>query len=332
MAKKDYTYGELVEILQYNEKESYMLMPNEVVCTLAKTDLINGGNKSEHISVAYTYLYLNTWLYRYAKYGQVELDMLTVKELKNMIDISPTGTGFNYLFKKNGVLDELGLTKTKSFTEAPVQWHLNDDNDVWFEEFNSMSDYLKDVYSDGKSLKRRQIKYPTLALEERTPIEDLETNGTFYNSGKEYTHHVSFEVFLKTMTTDELGPIAFYLYSFIRSRYGINQQVTISLDTIVKESGLRPTTVNKYMLLLRQYGLMGAKIQNYVVGRDIYAEGTETEANTYWVYESDFNFEKEDVDVRKVVSIFNLEGIKFTTKALGEKEAIWDKAKKKKRE
>lgn len=328
MAKTKRNVQQFKKILQYDERERYLLMPNEAVELISKSDKLKGKDHSEHISVAYSYLYLSTWLYRYAKYGSMDSDMTIVKEMKNIIGVSPTGTSFDYIFKKGGVLDELGLTQTKSFTEAPMTWAIEEEDKeyVEFQLFNEMSKDLQDTYTRGKSVKRRQIKYPVLALEEREPIEDFSCNGTFFEGGKEYTHQISFEAFMKCMATEELGAIGFYLYSFIRSRYGSGKRVRISLEGIVRESGLKSTTVTKYMKSLREFGLVGAQVEDYVVGRDQFSNH-KTEANQYWVYEKDFDYD-DDLYVRKVVSVFNLD-IKFTAEAMVKKEEIWKKTKEK---
>ena len=313
MTRINYEADLMREVLEYDERENYLLMPNEVVSTLAKSDMFK-GNKAQHVSVAYSYLYLNTWMYRYAKYSEVDLDITTVKGIKNLLGLSPTSVSYDYIFKKNGVLDELGLTKTVPFGQAPVQWELLDDEMIEFQEFNELSEDLKQVIVGDVSTRRRQIKYPVLAMEERNPLEDIEVNGTFYPAGKEFTHQIPFNAFMKCVTNEEIGTIGFYLYSFIRSRYGKNDSVQISLKTIARESGMSEKTVNTYMMALREYGLMGVEVEDYVVGREM-AEGLETKANRYWIIEEDFNHEREEVKIRRVTSVFKIEGVKFSAEA-----------------
>lgn len=312
---------ELRKILNYDDKENYLLMPNEVMEMLKDSELKDA--RGEHIVVAYSYLYLTTWMYRYSKYSDIDLLYTTTKGLKNILGVSPTSVSYNYIIKKNGLLDELGLTRTESFTEAPVQWEFNHDDKEFidFTLFNELSDDLQKVMSGGQSVKRRQIKYPVLALENRTPSDDFESNGTFFGGGKERTHRISFEAFMKCVTTEDLGVIGFYLYSFIRSRYGNGKNVQISIKGIVRESGLAETTVVKYLKLLREYELIGAKVEDYVVGRDL-GSGIETESNTYWVYDTGFNTHRDEVHVRKVVSVFNMKDVTFSAESLAVKDEI----------
>ena len=268
---------ELREVLSFDDKENYLLVPNEVIEILKESELKDA--RGEHIAVAYSYLYLTTWMYRYAKYSEINLLYTTTKGLKNILGLSPTSVSYNYIIKKNGLLDELGLTRTESFTEAPVQWEFSHDDKEFidFTLFNELSDDLQKTMCGGHSVKRRQIKYPVLALESITPYDDdFESSGAFFGGGKERTHRISFEAFMKCVTTEDLGVIGFYLYSFIRSRYGNGKNVQISIKGIVRESGLAETTVVKYLKLLREYELIGAKVECYVVGRYL-GSGIETE-------------------------------------------------------
>lgn len=327
MSRIDYNISKMREALEFDKRESFLLMPNEAVSKIAKSDMFK-GNKSEHIAVAYSYLYLNTWLYRYGKYGEVDLDITTVKGIKNLLGVSPTSVSYDYIFKKNGVLDELGLTKTLPFGQAPVQWMLEDDEMIEFELFNELSEDMKQIVVGDVSTRRRQIKYPVLAMEERTPIEDVETNGTFYPAGKEFTHQIPFEAFMKCVTNDDLGTIGFYLYSFIRSRYGKNDSVQISLKTIAKESGITESTVNKYMMALREYGLMGVEVEDYVMGREM-VEGLETKANRYWIIEEGFNSDREEVKIRKVTSVFNMRDVEFSAESIAKRDKMFSEKRSK---
>lgn len=326
MTRINYDAELMREVLEYDERENYLLMPNEVVNTLAKSDMFK-GNKAQHISVAYSYLYLNTWMYRYAKYGEVDLDITTVKGIKNLLGLSPTSVSYDYIFKKNGVLDELGLTKTLPFGQAPVQWELLDDEMIEFQQFDELSEDLQQVVVGDVSTRRRQIKYPVLAMEERSPIEDVEVNGTFYPAGKEYTHQIPFNAFVKCVTNEEIGTIGFYLYSFIRSRYGKNDSVQISFKTIARESGMAESTITKYMMALREYGLIGVDVEDYVVGREM-AEGLETKSNTYWIIEEGFNSEREEVKIRRVTSVFKIEGVKFSAESKKKRDKIFSEHRK----
>ena len=81
------TYAEIEQLLQFNDYESKIFMPNEIFGDLQK----NIDNAS-HIAFAYSYIYFVTWLYRYAKYGMVN-ELIDQKFIKRIL-------GYNENYKK----------------------------------------------------------------------------------------------------------------------------------------------------------------------------------------------------------------------------------------
>ncbi|WKA53439.1 hypothetical protein [Planococcus shixiaomingii] len=297
--------SELKGILQYDKKENYLLMPNEVIKILVNDEALN-EKKAPHVAFAYTYLYLVTWLYRYAKYGVMNFKEITKPAIFNMMGVSETSSEFNYIIKKCGVLDRLDLTTTLSYTEAPISWSTNKEDNHGFPEFTYFKDLekmTKEYILNGQTTKRLQIKEPLLATGFRNPLGEEEGgenyNGTFYEEGKQFTHQIGFDVFIKCMTNRDLGINAFYLYAFLRSRYGTNTDVSIALETISKESGLKPTTRDKALKMLKAYYLVFCAPEDFCLDRGNY----NTNSNTYVVIEEanqwnvipNFNFPKRKV-------------------------------------
>ncbi|MEK4871222.1 hypothetical protein [Niallia sp. FSL W8-1348] len=301
---KRLTKLELKGIVQYDNKENYLLMPNEVIEMLVKDEELN-KKKAPHVAFAYTYLYMITWLYRYAKYGVMSFEDVTKSAILKMMGIAETSSEYNYIVKKGGVLDRLGLTATLSYTEAPINWWTNEEDSHGFPEFTyfyELEETIKQMILNGQTTKRRQFKEPLLATGYRNPLNEEEGeeayNGTFYEGGKEYTHLVGFDVFLECITNPSLGFVAFYLYAFIKVRMGANTEVSISLEGITKYSGILPTTRDKYLKELKGFGLIRSLPENYCLERG----GYHTEPSTYWVKEAtewlsvpNYNFPKRNV-------------------------------------
>jgi hypothetical protein len=289
MAKTQLTKSELEGIVEYDYKgrENYLLMPNEVIEMLVKDEELNRTN-APHVAVAYTYVFLITWLYRYAKYGSVELENTTQKAILKIMSISETNKEYSYIFKKGGVLDRLGVTATHSFAKAPVRWFPDEVGDYGFPQFmffEEWDDEIKNILTGGASLKRRQVKEPQLATGYRNPLNKEDEvdgyNGTFYDNGKEYTHMVGMAAFIKCVTTEDLGINAFYMLSFLRSRYGKNTHVSISLDTISAESGMKPSTRDKALKMLKAYHMLFCLPSNFCLERGEH----KTESSTYSLVE-----------------------------------------------
>lgn len=302
------TKKEFYEILQINESEYYLLMPNEIFNLLIKDEELN-DKKSPDVAFAYSYLTLITWLYRYTKYGTIETKNLTQKSLLLYLGISLNSKEYSYITKKDGILDNLGLTNTLSFKDAPISWELVSDdysNEITFTYIKDYCEILNNINSDYsidtnlKSPKRFHFKFPILAIEQRE-VNRLELCGTFSSGGKDYTHNADFRAFIECMSNKKLGYKAFYLLSFLKSRMGANKEVEISLEGISKYSGFKPTTRDKYLKELKAFSLIGCQPENYCIERG----RLKSDANLYWI--NDFKNWKEipnyDFEIRKVFHV-----------------------------
>ncbi|WP_440971068.1 hypothetical protein ACSS6N_12030 [Peribacillus frigoritolerans] len=250
--------------------------------------------KAPHVGVAYTYIYFITWLYRYAKYSTMDLQDTDISGIKEMLGYASTNKELNYIIRRNGVLDRLGITKTLTFKEAPVQWYLNEYHKdiVEWNYFEDMNDSLKGI-GENINIKRRQIKEPLFATSERVVYERV-YNGTFFD--KEHTHQMPFEVFVECMTNPELGCTAFYIYGYLASRCGLNGgQIQVSIETIGNKTGIRNTTRDKALDALKKFRLIGCIAENFVFERGEH----QTDSNTYWVYTDANWFTSSAIDYTK---------------------------------
>lgn len=301
MAKAKLNKEELRKMVEFNRKhENFLLMPNEVIEMLVKDEELTDGTA---IAVAYSYIFLITWLYRYTKYGALSFDTINVKGIKTMLGLSPTNNTYDYIIKKGGILDRLKITETHNFNEAPITvWVDKEDNYGYpeFTYFKELEDDSKAYSLNGQTTKKKTIKEPLLATGMRKPLgeEEEEYNGTFFEGGKEFTHMIPFEAFLECITNPKLGCEAFYLYSFVQCRMGGGEVVSISQEGIMKNSGFKSTSLNKYMKELKAFGLIGGIPEDFCLER-----GTlHTDSSTYWTndisqwkYTPDYNFKTRNV-------------------------------------
>lgn len=291
MAK--FTKKKLCWILEFNRKHQQKIgIPNDIFEILSKDEELMKA-KAPHVAVAYTYIYLVSWLYKYAKYSLLN-ETTDVSKIKEILGFSPIEKRINYIIKKDGVLDRLGITKTVNFKEAPVEFVWEDGvflGFVSYEEWiaNQDSRDIEEIKAIGVNYntKRKQIKYPIFGLDDRE-INGEEIPGTFYEWG--YSHAVSFDVFIECMTNDDLGYTAFYIYAYLCSRCGMNGgQIEVSLDRIIEVTGIRQRTLNKYLGSLKAYGLVKCYPTDYVIGKG----EIETGASVYEVVEKENLFNKE---------------------------------------
>lgn len=310
--------------VEYNEefdKHGKVFMPNNIFSKFSDKEIFVTRKKNRttgewemknyktpHVAEAYSYLYLNTWLYRNAKYGAMDGQFTTVGGLKELIGYSADNKTLNYIISKDGILDGLGLTKTLKFKEAPLTYTMEEG----FVDFSLYSQYEG---TDGIDLNfgSKTFKYPVFALED---VDGEYGYGTF-NGGLDggniaNTTHVDFEVFKKCMTNTNLGCTAFYIYSYLKSRCDMNNGVIeVGLDKITERTGVGRGARDKALKFLKAHGLITCLPASFYIGA-----GKGDGASVYYVNEA---------------NEYTAEEQEFTTRKLFPKEALEDKEEKQKK-
>src|SRR5690606_33159628 len=131
-------------------------------------------------------------LFRYAKYFNVRA-VIDNKKIKEILGYAPTNQTMDYLIKKNGLLDKIGLTE--SDRDYPVQWEYDEENGLSFLMRSEIDDTASKYFPVVP--KRFFCKKPLLSLGKIETDKDgteYVTDGTFFNVS--YTHMIPFEVFL----------------------------------------------------------------------------------------------------------------------------------------
>lgn len=242
-------------------------MPNEIFNDL-KTIHDKG---SSHVAFAYSFYYLISWLYRYAKYGELDID---VKMIKEVLGYNADNKKVNYLIKKNGLLDEIGYTYTDN--DYPIAWDFND-GDILFTMLSDMDDEVKKIMIKQKG-RNFKIKVPVKAIWRNKESEEENIwDGTFYDIS--YTHEMLFDVFVKCMENEDLGVTGFYLYGYLKYRcQWFDGKFNRSIENIANDLGMSRNTADKYLTNLTKYGLINyQENENYM----FYNEKIVREAHTY---------------------------------------------------
>lgn len=248
-------HNELTKLLQFSKKENDLFMPNEIFNELKKS--LRGN--SSHISFAYSYTYLTTWLYRYAKYGDKNM-IIDQKKLKEILGYSPSYKKVDFIIKKDGLLEQMKILETT--TDYPVFWIFEDKYEgVKFEYLSDFKDDEMYPYIHiGKNFKvKRPIRAFTRHVYDEESIELYENegyeDGTFYELHN--THLIPFEVFLYSMSNKDVGVIGFYLWSYLKMKCQIyNGGYDVSFDELEIETGISRSTVAKYLKSLKQYRMV----------------------------------------------------------------------------
>ncbi len=290
-----FTKKELSWSLEFNKKhQQHVGIPNDIFEILSKDEELMNA-KAPHVAVAYSYVYLTAWLYQYAKYS-LPNEITDITNLKEIIGFSRVEKRINYIIKKDGVLDRLGITKTIPFDEAPVEYTWEDG---FFIGFTTYKEWLAEQHPQDvsdwremgviKNTIRKQVKYPIFG-EDNREVNGEELAGTFYEWGD--SHAIPFDVFLACMTNDDLGCTAFYIYAYLYSRCSMNGgQIEVSLDRMIEITGVRQKTLNKYLGALKSYGLVKCYPADYIIGKG----NIQTGASVYEVIEKEYLFKKEPI-------------------------------------
>lgn len=232
--------------LRYQEGEDKIYVPNEILVDLVNCEEIKSGS---HVAFAYSYYWLISWLYRYAKYDG---DKITLKDIKKALGYNENDKKVDYLVKKNGVLDQIGYTYSES--DIPVFW--------WYKgeglEFELLSEACDTVRENTRKVigNNFTFKFPVKGIW-RTEEDRLDCyeNGTFFEIDN--THLVEYGVFEKCMNDKDLGCKGFYVYGYMKCRTQWHKGTYgSSFEKIAKELRLSKGTVMRIIHKLKDVGLL----------------------------------------------------------------------------
>jgi hypothetical protein len=274
------------EIFQFDEKESKVFMPNEIFDDLKGAVTRN----SSHLTFSYSYIYLITWFYRYAKYISVTDGFIDNGKIKEILGYSKDYKPLDYLIKKNGLLDQLGYTSTAK--DFPTSWSIEDG----YLGFNMYSEF-KEFLSHLNLSRKFTIKLPVKAIH-RYDNEVLD--GTYYQI--ENTHCIPFEVFMFCMANDKLGVTGFYLYSYIKRMNDMFPEGwDVAIGKLAKVTAIPTSTLERYMDELRRYNMLTVTYNQEVFTLAMRIE--DRKANTYKVNEfNEFTYTPQMINKMKVVT------------------------------
>lgn len=262
---------ELKKKLHVQENEQMINMPNELFQKLKMLGGSKRDKKGSHIAFAYSYIYFYTWLYRYSKYYYIAP---TTEDVKELLQYSRTYEKMNYLIKKNGLLEQLGLLETT--TDYPVLSYFDEEKYIQFELLSGQDDEYIIKGLRKRHTNRFSIKKPLFTFERE--IEGEMDNGTFYDAYR--THIIDFDIFLYCMSNDELGVIAFYIYSYLKMQ---NDHHKGGYDATAKrlsnEIDIGERTIRKYEKAMREYNMVELKHNMDYISMKI--DPSEREASTH---------------------------------------------------
>ncbi|MFS0905781.1 hypothetical protein AB3N02_22295 [Priestia aryabhattai] len=215
----------------------------------------NGSTNIQQVAFAYVYLVTIAILYKYAHFVDVDNGTyIQNSDIKELLGYNRKTKSIDQVIKKNGVLDELGLTA--STKDYPIQFFTHPEdkiNNILLREFVTVSDINPNYINYNKikkTVKNRnyEIKEPMFLTTEYAGSD----YGTLYSI--ERTHQITINEFLKLVFDDEMDNIDFLLYGYFKAKCkGYEDDMKqLSLLKIISEVGMDRSTFYKHLDILKQ--------------------------------------------------------------------------------
>ncbi len=250
-------------------------MPNRIFLDLVEhIDVDKEKRQCEHIAFAYCYVYLISYLYRYAIHGRSYFDE---EILRKILQTAPKYKRKNYITKKGGILDQQKYIKKDK--EVPIGYHYqgnyeNEPEFVYHSEYkwNPEQKYAPNYY----------INYPFKAFNEDDDDDESKpfNYGYFYNIAN--THLIPVDIFIFCMSKEDLGTCGFYLYSFIKQKCDIFKEGwNCKFTELIKLTGLKKDKLNETLKALESYNMIFNSHEDFYVNLHKSSHKPELHACTY---------------------------------------------------
>ncbi|QPK89748.1 hypothetical protein IEN91_04725 [Bacillus velezensis] len=244
------------ENIEYLYGDANVRLPNSLFKDLSEA-IKSKNNKTnvQQVAFAYTYLVTVAFLYKYTHFVDTQNETyIQNADIKELLGYSRTTKSIDKIIKKNGVLDELGLTSTTR--DYPVSFETCSGekvNGISLREFVAISDIDNNDgnYSIIKSIvknKNYEVKEPLFLT---TGYKDREY-GTIYNI--ERTHRIDIREYIALVFDEGMTNIDFLMYAYFKSKckgYKDNMR-SMAVYKIIMEIGVDRSTFYNHLRVLKE--------------------------------------------------------------------------------
>lgn len=244
------------EGIKNQDNKSSIRLPNNIFRVLSKNiKNKNGSTNIQQVAFAYSYLISVGFLYKYAYYVDIDKgSYIQNSDIKELLGYSRGTKTIDRVIKKNGILDEIGLTTTTK--EYPVRFIIDAEeqiNKIPLREFVLIGDLNPDDvnYNVFKSIVKNrnyEIKEP-LFLTTGCEKNDY---GTLYSI--ERTHKITINEFMTFLIDDNLENIDLLIYGFLKSRCKgrMGNMISMPIYKIVSEIGIDKSSFYDHLSILKK--------------------------------------------------------------------------------
>jgi len=233
----------LISLLQPKEYEK-VYIHNEIFSELQST---NQFKSATNIAFAYCYYCLICYLFRYCKYGNAY--WFTKEILIEILGFAGNNKTFDYLIKKNGLLDRINLTDTIS--DFPIDHKFEEGEDLTFLMFKSTSMADREIF---KFPRKYTVKKPiTTFYRTIDSQQNGYLDGTYYDISN--THPFRIHNFIDIISNDSLGGIGFFIFQFLSFMYTkFPKGYSATISKLSESLSLSHGSISKYINNLEQGG------------------------------------------------------------------------------
>ncbi|AZU98952.1 hypothetical protein pW2_120 [Bacillus phage pW2] len=244
-------------------------VPNWIFETLAEKLRLRNKYNIKQSSFAYAYVVTVAFLYKYAHFVDLEnKSYIQNKDIKQILGYDATTKTIDKVIKKDGILDNIGLTTTTK--EYPVSFEYTEEeiNEYPIREFITIN--MLDVddvnYSRYKEIVKNRnytVKIPNFLFENDGDI------GTLYNYNN--THTITLTEFIQFIYNDNFNNVDFYLYAYFKTKCSrmYKNSRGLSQDIIIKEMGLSKDVLQTHTKILEKNGFIRIDRRTWRVGQTI---------------------------------------------------------------
>lgn len=224
-----------ISINELEGDNAHVQIPNSIFSEIERGIFEYKGKKDvRQVAFAYTYILSVAILYKYCKFVDVDNDTYTQKsDMKKFLGYSKTTKTVDYLIKKGGMLENIGILETSK--DIPIYYNSKfRKDDIGDYDFMMMSE----VDDDDKELISKIVKNRNYEIQK--PIflfcndGDL---GTLYDYSN--THRVEVRELVE-MINKGFDVVDMLIYFYIKSRCKINvtSRRRLSLSIIFSDIGI----------------------------------------------------------------------------------------------
>jgi len=243
-------------------------IPNHIFKTLSQIVDKQGRSNVKQVSFAYAYIVTIAFLYKYTHYVDLETDTyIQNKDIKQILGYDATTKTIDKVIKKEGILDNLGLTTTTK--EYPVTFEYTEEeiNEYPIREFITINmldvdDINYSRYKDIVKNRNYTVKIPNFFFENEGDV------GTLYNYNN--THKITLKEYMKFIYEEDLDNVDLYLYAFFKYKcLGLQGNARgLSQSILIAETGIAKDTFQKHVRNLEKHKWLSVQRRKWRVNLD----------------------------------------------------------------